>query len=56
MVELSKSGVAKGKKFYTESTHQFDSITFKELLGVFKVVKAIQYAKNYSSVPISKDD
>jgi len=44
---------------YTKSNTKYDpftntrlnDITFKELFGAFKVVKAVEHAKKYSSVP-----
>lgn len=56
MVQLSKANAVKNKTFDGTTSHQFDGITFGELFGLFKVVKAIQYAKNYSAIPKSKDE
>lgn len=51
MVQLAKNNTAKEKKFDATLSHQFDGVTFSELFGIFKVVKAIQYAKNYNAFP-----
>lgn len=56
ILEIAQHNVANGKRFYAESTHEFDSINFNELLGVFKVVKAIQYAKRYTAIPAKEED
>jgi hypothetical protein len=56
MVNISRQNKARGKKFDVTTSHQFDAITFNELFGLFKVVKAIQYAKNYSAYALAKDD
>jgi hypothetical protein len=47
MVNISKINKSNGKRFDPTVTHEFDDVTFPELLGIFKVVKAIQHAKNY---------
>lgn len=54
VVQLAKNNTANAKKFDATLSHQFDGITFNELFGVFKVVKAIQYAKKYSAFPQTK--
>lgn len=56
MVDISKSNKKDGKKFDPTVRHQFDDVTFPELLGIFKVVKAIQHAKNYSAFPSKTDE
>ncbi len=56
MVNISKNNKLEGKKFDPAIAHQFDDVTFPQLFGIFKVVKAIQHAKNYSSFPSKTDE
>lgn len=56
MLQLAKTNTAKNKTYDGTTSHQFDSTTFGELFGLFKIVKAIQYAKNYSAIPKSKEE
>lgn len=36
---------------YALVNNRFGDISFKELFGLFKVLKAIQYAKGYTPLP-----
>jgi hypothetical protein len=44
-------GATKDKKFNPSSVEKFKEISFHELYGLFKVIKSIQLAKNYTSDP-----
>lgn len=47
---MSKSNIKDNKKFdLSLAMNKFGDITFNELFGLFKVVKSIQYAKNYTT-------
>ena len=47
---MSKDNVKNSKKFdLALAMNKFGEITFNELFGMFKVIKSIQYAKNYTT-------
>ena len=50
MWDMAKSNIKDNKEFDLSLVmNRFGDITFPELFGLFKVVKSIQYAKNYTT-------